>query len=73
MQRNVVATGMDLLETAVSPRTTVKTSYQWSADESWRTRYLEVREEDGATLEKMGKERRSLRRKMKTTSGPQRQ
>ena len=63
MQRDIVATAMDLLERAVAPRTTVRTPFKWSPDETWRTNYLEVREEDRAALEKMGKERRSLRKK----------
>jgi len=66
MQLDILATGMDLLERAVSPRTTVRTPYQWSSDETWRRRYLEVREKDRAKLEKIGKERRSLRQTMKT-------
>lgn len=36
MQRSVVGMGLDLLEAARAPRTTVQTPYVWSDDESWK-------------------------------------
>ncbi len=40
MQRSIVGHGLDLLESATAPRTTVQTPFIWSADPSWRGRYL---------------------------------
>lgn len=36
MQRQIVAAGLDLLETATKPGTTVQTPFTWSKDESWK-------------------------------------
>jgi hypothetical protein len=36
MQRSIVGTGLDLLESAQGPRTTVETPYMWAEDESWK-------------------------------------
>jgi hypothetical protein len=38
MQKAVVALGLDLLETATGPGTTVVAPYVWSADEGWKER-----------------------------------
>ena len=40
MQREVVALGLDLLETATAPGTTVVNLHVWSADGSWKERVL---------------------------------
>ena len=37
-QRAIVALGLDLLETATAPGTTIVTPFVWSADESWKER-----------------------------------
>jgi len=42
MQRAVVGYGLDLLETARAPRTTVQTPFVWSADQSWRDEYMRI-------------------------------
>jgi D-proline reductase (dithiol) PrdB len=36
MQREVLSLGLDLLVNATTPRTTVVTPYEWSADHSWK-------------------------------------
>jgi len=36
MQRSIVGMGLDLLESATAPRTTVQTPYEWSPDHSWK-------------------------------------
>jgi hypothetical protein len=36
MQRSIVGMGLDLLESAREARTTVRTPYVWSEDESWK-------------------------------------
>jgi hypothetical protein len=42
MQRAIVAAGLDLLESATGPRTTVQTPFEWSEDESWKANYMRV-------------------------------
>ncbi len=40
MQRAIVAMGLDLLESARAPRSTVQSPFVWSADQSWRDNYM---------------------------------
>lgn len=42
MQRTIVSLGVDLLEKASVPRTTVQTPFVWSDDQSWRDRYMRI-------------------------------
>ena len=42
MQRAIVSLGLDLLEKAFVPRTTVQTPFVWSDDESWRGEYMGI-------------------------------
>ena len=65
MQRAVVATGLELLESASGPRAVVRTPYRWSADEAWRDRYMEIREQDVARLAAMGEARRAQRQQLR--------
>jgi len=65
MQRAIIASAFDLFEQACEPRTTVHTPYRWSADEGWRERYLKVRDQDLANLQRLGMERRSMRSDLK--------
>ena len=65
MQRLIVEKGLDLLENASAPRTTVRTLFRWS-DDQWRPRYLEVRAEDATELAEQGKARRAILTKRKT-------
>ncbi len=40
MQKSIVGLALDVLESAVAPRTTVQTPFTWDSDNSWRERYL---------------------------------
>ena len=42
MQRDIVGLGLDLLEKAFVPRTTLQTPFVWSEDQSWRDNYMRV-------------------------------
>jgi len=42
MQRAIVGMGLDLLESARAPRTTVQTPYVWSEDQSWRDNFMRL-------------------------------
>ena len=66
MQEAIAAQGIDLLESADGPRTTVRTPFRWSDDESWRDRYMEVRAEDLADLARRGEARRARRMREKS-------
>jgi D-proline reductase (dithiol) PrdB len=46
MQRTIVGLGLDLLEKAFAPRTTVQTPFVWSEDQSWRDNYMRVESAD---------------------------
>jgi hypothetical protein len=53
-QRHVLDLGLELLEKASAPRTTIQSPYEWSADTSWKAKVL-TREQpflDGADKEK---------------------
>jgi hypothetical protein len=39
-QRHILDLGLELLETATGPRTTVRSPYEWSADTTWKDRVL---------------------------------
>jgi hypothetical protein len=39
-QRHIVALGLQLLETASGPRTTVRSPYEWSSDTTWKDKVL---------------------------------
>jgi hypothetical protein len=42
MQRAILGTAFDLLETARHPRTTVQTPFQWDTTGDWRTTYMRI-------------------------------
>ncbi len=42
MQRSIVSLGLDLLESACAPRTTIQAPFVWSEDQSWRDNYMRV-------------------------------
>ncbi len=42
MQRGIVRMGLDLLESARAPRTTVQSPFVWSEDQSWRDNYMRI-------------------------------
>ena len=53
-QRHILSLGLDLLESAKGPRTTVESPYQWSADATWKAKVLTKEQPflDGADKEK---------------------
>ena len=46
MQRAIVGGGLDLLEKACAPRTTVQTPFVWSDDQSWCDNYMRIEAAD---------------------------
>lgn len=42
MQRAIVGTAFDLLETARHPRTTVQTPFHWDVTGAWRRAYMQL-------------------------------
>jgi hypothetical protein len=42
MQRAIVGLGLELLEKAFVPRTTLQTPFVWSEDQSWRDDYMRI-------------------------------
>lgn len=59
MQRLIIETALDLLETATNPRTTVQTPFVWSDDRSWRANYMKVDATNRAALAAAGEARRA--------------
>ena len=45
MQRDIVGTALDVLETARFPRTTVQTPFRWDTAGEWRASYMRLSEE----------------------------
>jgi len=71
MQRTVVAAGLDLLERAWQPRTTVQCSEIWSIedDEVWRERFMRVDAGNREKLARAGEERRRAQNAVRTQAG----
>ena len=62
MQKAIVRQALELLENAGAPRTTVKASYSWKADDpDWRSRYGRVDPAERERLLAIGEERRRQR------------
>ena len=57
MQRAIVGIGLDLLEQARFPRTTLQTPFRWD-DDAWRAGYMRVNEANAEELRLAGEERR---------------
>ena len=66
MQRRIVGQALDLLESAVAPRTTVQTPFLWSEDESWRERYARIDPSKAEALRQAGEARRAVQERIKT-------
>jgi hypothetical protein len=69
-QRAIVSLGLDLLETATRPGTTMVTPFVWSADESWKDRVFTKEQpflDETATAKWL--ERKRAYREQKTTKG----
>lgn len=58
MQREIVASALGLLESALGPRTTVVSPYTWKDDPGWRARYGRVDPAERERLIAEGEERR---------------
>ncbi len=65
MQRSIVGYGLDLLETARFPRTTVQTPYQWDETGEWRANFMRVDESNAAVLRRAGEMRRAQQERRK--------
>jgi D-proline reductase (dithiol) PrdB len=68
MQRAIVGMGLDLLESAVAPRTTQPTPFVWSEDESWKGAYARVSPEDTERVRQAGEARRARQARAKRGS-----
>jgi hypothetical protein len=65
MQRQIVSRALDLLESAIAPRTTVQTPFLWSEDVSWRERYARIDPSKAEELRKAGEARRATQERLK--------
>ena len=65
MQRSIVGYGLDLLETAISPRTTVQTPFTWDEAGEWRGNFMRIDESNAEALRRSGKIRRAQQAKRK--------
>jgi len=65
MQRRSVGMALDLLESAILPRTTVQTPFIWSEDSGWRERYARVDPAQAEKIRQAGQARRRLQQKRK--------
>ena len=61
MQRRIVELGLELLESARQPRTTLQTPFVWSGDPEWRDSYSRVDDSNRERLRQMGAKRRAER------------
>jgi D-proline reductase (dithiol) PrdB len=66
MQRSIVGRALDLLESAVAPRTTVQSPFLWSEDSTWRERYARIDPSQAENLRKAGEARRAVQERLKT-------
>ena len=59
MQTSTVGLALQVLDTAIEPRTTIRSPFEWKADDpEWRERYGRIRPEDREKLLAVGEERR---------------
>ncbi len=61
MQRRIVELGLELLESARQPRTTLQTPFVWSGDADWRDSFSRVDDTNRERLKRQGAERRAQR------------
>ncbi len=69
MQRSILGMGLDLLERAFVPRTTVQAPFVWDVDDGWRDRYMHVGDDNRAVLAAAGAERQRLQEEIKRGDG----
>jgi hypothetical protein len=65
MQRSIVGMALDVLESAVAPRTTVQTPFRWSDDDGWKQAFARVDAERLEQIRRAGEERREQQRRAK--------
>lgn len=65
MQRQIVGRALDLLESAIAPRTTVQAPFLWSDDFGWRERYARIDPSKTEELRKAGEARRAIQERVK--------
>ena len=65
MQGAIVRQGLELLESARSPRTTVQTPFVWSEDHTWRDNYMRVDADNIEHLKELGRRRMESREQAK--------
>jgi len=65
MQRAIMDMALDLLQWAWQPRTTVQAPFVWSEDETWRTVFMHVSDEERDEYKKAGEVRRAAQSKSK--------
>jgi D-proline reductase (dithiol) PrdB len=63
MQRRIVELGLELLESARQPRTTLQTPFVWSGDPDWRDSFSRVDDTNRERLKRKGSERRVQRKR----------
>jgi len=61
MQRQIVELGLELLESARQPRTTVQAPFVWTGDPDWRASFSRVDDSNREQLRRMGAKRREQR------------
>ncbi len=64
MQTQIADLAMDVLETAVVPRTTVQAPVQWG-DDGWRERFMHVGDDNRAQLAAEGAERQRFQQEIR--------
>ena len=68
MQRATVGMAFDLLESAITPRTTVQTPFTWPGGNRWRGNYMRIDESNIEQLRQAG-DRRRRQQAMRKTEG----
>ena len=64
MQRSITGMGLDLLEDARFPRTTVQTPFSWG-DDAWRTGFMRVDDSNRELLRRAGEIRKKQQARRK--------
>jgi len=66
MQERIVGMGLDLLEHAHAPRTTVQAPFRWAEDEAWKAAYARVDPVEIERLRRAGEARRANQQQAKS-------
>jgi len=69
MQRAIAGQGLDLLESANLPRTTVQSPFRWSEDTSWKEAYARIDPAQAETLRRAGEARRAAQARARAAGG----